>query len=64
MNQIKIFIFTLTILITSTAVAAGQPAKNYIYFPNREAGGSNIRKDKALSDPRLEGRKLSTPGAA
>ncbi|WP_439854763.1 hypothetical protein [Pseudomonas yamanorum] len=58
MNQIKTLIFTLAMLITSTAFALGQPAKNYIYFPNREANGSNIRADKALSDPRFSGAQI------
>ncbi|AZE62695.1 MULTISPECIES: hypothetical protein [Pseudomonas fluorescens group] len=58
MNQIKTFIFILTLLITSTPFAAGQPAKNYIYFPNRGADGSNIRADKVLSDPRFSGAQI------
>lgn len=58
MNRIRTVIFTLAMLITSTAFAAGQPAKNYIYFPHREANGSNVRTDKALSDPRFSGAQI------
>ncbi|MFL1501615.1 hypothetical protein ACI77J_11990 [Pseudomonas sp. O64] len=58
MAPIKTCIFALAMFITCTAFAAGQPAKNYIYFPSREAGGSNIRSDKALSDPRFSGAQI------
>lgn len=58
MNPIKIFFFTLAMLLGSTAFATGQPAKNYIYFPYREVNGSNIKADKALSDPRFAGAQI------
>lgn len=58
MSQIKTVIFTLAMLITSMAFSAGQPARNYIYFPNREGGGSNIRADRALLDPRFSGAQI------
>ncbi|MBT2375780.1 hypothetical protein [Pseudomonas fluorescens] len=58
MNHMKLLIFTLVVLITSTTFAAGQPAQNYIYFPSRETNGWNIREDKALSDPRFSGAQI------
>ncbi|MDP9899516.1 hypothetical protein [Variovorax ginsengisoli] len=58
MNQINNLIFTLALLITSTAFALGQPAKNYIYLPNREANGPNVRAEKALFDSRFSGAQI------
>ncbi|MFM9380545.1 hypothetical protein [Pseudomonas sp. UV AK001] len=58
MNPIQIFFVTLVLLLGSTAFATEQPAKNYIYFPYREANGSNIKADKALADPRFAGAQI------
>lgn len=54
----KLFIFPLVVLVTSTTFAAAQPAQNYIYFPNRDTNGWNIRENKALSDPRFSGAQI------
>ena len=58
MDLIKILDFTLAMLVTSSPFATELLAKNYIYFPHREANGTNIQADKTLSDPRFSGAQI------
>lgn len=58
MSQMNPFIFSLILLMATPAFAASQLPRHYIYFPGREANGSNIRADKALADPRFAGAQI------
>lgn len=51
MRSIKLLLVTFAILISEIAYAANEPAKNYIYYPNRGDDGVEIKADKELLDP-------------
>lgn len=58
MRSIKLLLVTFAILISEIAYAANEPAKNYIYYPNRGDDGVEIKADKELLDPRFSGAQV------
>lgn len=45
-------------MVLISGILNAQQIQNYIYFNHRENGGENIKKDKALYDPRFKGAQI------